>query len=70
MSELFEDHTELMKSNPENYGFVPEQLSALTPEEMMRGVTSDYMVACGEWLLARAIKRQRQIPLQSLDTAA
>ncbi len=42
-----EDHTELMRTDPEAYGFTPDQLSALTREEMRSGVTRDYMAAYG-----------------------
>ena len=53
-----EDHTELMRTDPEAYGFTPDQLSALTREEMRSGVTRDYMAAYGDTLLARVARRR------------
>ncbi len=58
MTKRKEDHTELMRTDPEAYGFTPDQLSALTREEMRSGVTRDYMAAYGDTLLARVARRR------------
>ncbi|MGB0576941.1 MAG: hypothetical protein ACPGPC_12430 [Alphaproteobacteria bacterium] len=49
-----EDHTQRVRLNLEAYGFTPEELQALTEDELKRGVTREYMRNFGEWLAARA----------------
>lgn len=60
MNERIPDYSEKMKAHPEEYGFTREELSALTREELMRGVTKEYITLFGEWLLARSNRRVRK----------
>ena len=49
------DHADRMRSFPEEYGFVGEELSALTREEMKKGVTKEKMLELGERIYNRAL---------------
>ena len=53
------DHTETMLRDPAEYGFAPDEVRALTGEELRRGVTKQQLIRYGEWLYAKAIRNRR-----------